>query len=119
MTAPTPPCSCGHAALGYCPGDLSVCITPGGAFYGTYQLQVDGVPTDWPAGMLAELRFTWGTGNTAVFPGVVDGSWLRWALTPEQTEEVPARANVSLWLDYSGTGTMFMLWRKGGGSCGC
>lgn len=119
MTAPAPPCACRTAVLGVCAGRVRACLTPGAAFHAAVEHREDGAPAPWPANTQAELRFTWATGGEVSFPATVDGPWLRWELTPAQTRLVPRGARPSVWLDYSGDGSMFFPWLVGDGGCGC
>lgn len=120
MTAPIMPCTCGTAHLGDCPGELSLCLRPGRVFDGSIQLRnkTTKLPEDWPAGMTARLWFSWGTGTELIIEGTVDGSWLRFHMSPAETELVPRGALARVELNYTGVEDEWVTWREGRlGSC--
>lgn len=105
--------------LGSCTSDLKVCLQPGRLFDAAIQLY-DGVtkmPIDWPDGTQARLVFTWGTGTGLIIPAVVDGSWLRFSMTGEETELVPRGARAAAELNWTGDPDDWREWREGPVSC--
>jgi|SRR5690606_23452129 len=120
MTAPIKPCTCGTVHLGDCPGELSLCLQPARMFDGSVQLRdrTTGLPQDWPPGTSARLWFSWGTGTELIIDGTVDDSWLRFHMTPAETELVPRGALARIEINYTGTEDGWWIWREGRiGSC--
>lgn len=114
MTSPDRPCTCGVARLGDRVGELEVHLYPGRPLTGSFQLRDrSGVPLSWPADMAARLWFSWGTGAALIIPGTVGDSWLRFQMTPAETEQVPRGATVRVELNYTGGPDDWMPWRQG------
>lgn len=115
MTAPTT-CTCGTVHIGPCKGALSICISPGYIFDGVIQLtnRLNGQPMDWPDGTTTRMRISWGTGAELIIDGVVDGSYLRFEMTGEETEQVPRNPQVTIDLNYdAGDPLRWRPWREG------
>ena len=115
MTSPV--CTCGivHMDDG-CPGPLSICITPGFVWDGTIRLtnRLTRQSQDWPAGTSTRIRFNWGTGTELVIQGTVDGPYLRFHMTPAETEQLPRGTRATVDLNYdNGDPQMWRPWRTG------
>jgi hypothetical protein len=98
-----------------CPGPLSICMSPGFVFDGVIQLVTNRrIPVDWPVGTDTRMRISWGTGTELVVPGVVDGSYLRFHLTGEETEQIPRRSLITIDINYDSLDPdMWRPWRQG------
>jgi hypothetical protein len=109
------PCTCGIVELGDCPGRVRVCLTPGRLFDANVQLKNARTrqPEDWPAGMLTRLEFSWGTGTALYIPGTIDGSWLRFSMTSDETEQVPRGSRTRVELNYTGDPDDWRTWLEG------
>lgn len=98
-----------------CPAPLSICMSAGFVFEGEVQA-IDPVtksPVAWPVGTTTRMRVSWGTGTEMVFPGTVDGSWLRFTLTGAETEQIPRGALITLDVNYDGDPDLWRPWRAG------
>jgi len=86
-----------------CPGRLSLCINSGFVWDGTLTLRTrSGTLQDWPAGTATRIRFTWGTGTELVIAGTVDGPYLRFHMSPAETEQLPRGTIATVDLNYDG-----------------
>lgn len=116
MTAPAA-CSCGTVQMNACAGHLDICLTPGYVFDGTVQLRnrLTKLPMDWPDGTSTRMRFSWGTGTELIIGGSVGGSYLRFHMGPDETEQLPrgTMAYIDVNYDVGDDPDMWLPWRKG------
>lgn len=89
--------------LGWPAGTLRVALESGAVFQGRIELRTQaGVPTPWPAGMSAWLRWHWpGSGFDTTWPATIDGAVMSWTVDAATVSAVPLRAIAELWLDYA------------------
>ena len=89
MTSPEI-CVSGAVAQTGCTGHITLCISPGFVWDFAIKLRTKlGADADWPAGTECRIRFSWGTGTELIIAGTVDGPYLRFHMTPAETEQLP------------------------------
>lgn len=98
-----------------CVGPLHLCIEPGFVWDWTVKLRSKlGSDQDWPAGTSTRIRFNWGTGTALTIDGTVDGPYLRFHMTPAETEQLPRDTIATVDLNYdSGDPALWRPWRRG------
>lgn len=98
-----------------CPQPMHLCISTGFVWDGTIRLRDrSGNDVDWPAGTAVRIRFSWGTGTELIIPGTVDGPYLRFHMTPAETEQLPRGSIATVDLNWdSGDPELWRPWRTG------
>jgi hypothetical protein len=118
MTSPEI-CTGGTVSLDGCAGPMSLCISAGFVWDGTVALRTKrGAPADWPDGTATRLRFTWGTGTELIVAGTVDGTYLRFHLTADETAQLPRGTIATIDLNWDGGDPdLWRPWRTGRIGC--
>ncbi|MGW5147537.1 LtfC-like domain-containing protein [Rhodococcus koreensis] len=102
--------------LGKRPRPLQLEMSRGAAFRDTIQLRESeaGPPLPWPDGTSTWIRvFKVGTDFDERFDGVVDTSWLRFAIPAADVDRIPEGATGQVWLEYDGIDYPPFVWREG------
>lgn len=83
-------CISGNVTQSDCLGRITLCVSPGFVWDFTIKLRTKlGADADWPTGTSTRIRFSWGTGTELAIDGTVDGPYLRFHMTPAETEQLP------------------------------
>jgi hypothetical protein len=105
--------------LGTTAGPLTLALDPAADFVDRIELRTAaGVPTPWPAGTTAWLRFTLrGHSFERLWPATITGALMEWVVAAAEVAEIPRRAWVELWLDYPDSPAS--VWLAGQVEFGC